>query len=91
MRRIPLSTGRHHPQDPVHWAMVDNEDFKALSKYSWTFRLLKKRVGYAYRTEYGDTVLMHRQIVDAKEDDVVIHLDKNGLNNQRSNLKVKNV
>ena len=86
MRRIPLSIGRHAPTEAKHYALVDNDDYKTLRKFAWTFRALKKRGGYAYRVRYGETILMHRQIMVAGLNETVTHKDKNGLNNQRLNL-----
>lgn len=81
MKEIQLSQG--------FIARVDDADFDWLSQWSWHV-LLSSPVAYAKRCELRDgkrcTVLMHREILgfpDAQID----HIDFDGLNNQRANLR----
>lgn len=64
-------------------ALVDDEDYEALSQYIWHFSK-----GYAARSGGGKTLLMHREILDAQPGQIVDHRDRNRLNNQRSNLRI---
>jgi hypothetical protein len=75
-------------------AMVDNEDFEELNKHKWSVMTVKKNkhntIYYAFRTQDGHSVLMHREILglklyDGKKAD---HMNHNGLNNQRKNLRM---
>lgn len=80
MRQISLTKGAY--------ATVDDADFEALSKYSWCF----SNTGYAVRgtMKGGESriYLMHREILGAKPDEEIDHVDGNRLNNQRSNLRL---
>ncbi len=67
--------------------IVDDEDYKKLSKYDW--RTMKGTYTFYARTwSNGKHLLMHRFIMNAPKGMVVDHRDGNGLNNQRSNLKL---
>lgn len=74
-------------------ALVDDEDYDRLSQYTW--RLDKaKHTGYAVRgtRERGAfaRVRMHREILGlpVARTPEVDHIDHDGLNNQRHNLRV---
>jgi len=72
-------------------AIVDDEDFERISQRPWYFR-----AGYAMRSirkpvaQGGtiDHVRMHREILGVGPKTNVIHIDGNGLNNRRSNLRI---
>jgi hypothetical protein len=68
-------------------AIVDDEDYEALSKFSWSAHYSGKDRVYARRREGhgGPAFYMHRQIMGVSGR--VDHRDGNGLNNQRSNLR----
>lgn len=84
VREIPLTQG--------YVAIVDADDFEALSRFSWSALVLRRngrtRV-YAKRgtTEAGRPVhiYMHRQILGATGP--VDHRNGNGLDNRKSNLR----
>ena len=86
MKQIPLTQGQ--------FALVDDEDFEELNKFKW--QAMKDRVTYyAVRTVYDRpnkkqyAVLMHRFILGLTDPKIQgDHIDHNGLNNQRSNLRV---
>ncbi len=92
MKKILLSaSGKGRPSnrtEPVY-ALVDDEDYEWLSQWNWTAILThRKSGGYATRNEYGQSILMHRLIMDAKEDEEVDHKNNTGLDNQRENLRI---
>jgi hypothetical protein len=71
-------------------ALVDDEDYEYLKIFSWYYQPAK-HLEYANNKQNG---LMHRTIcfvgmdIDFKEGDVVDHVNGNGLDNRRSNLRV---
>lgn len=78
MKQIPVTRGR--------FALVDDEDFEALSKAQWFFSN-----GYARRNpEEGNpnSASMHRSILDPPSHLFIDHIDGNRLNNQRANLRI---
>ena len=79
IRRIPLTRGK--------FAIVDGEDYYRLSKLNW-FAINSNRTFYAARAHKGKTVKMHREIMGGPGHLVVDHIDRNGLNNRKSNLRV---
>ena len=78
MKVIPLTKNRH--------AIVDDEDYQWLSRHKWHYL----RVGYAARSEKGKIIYMHRVIAKTPNGMITDHIDMNGLNNTRSNLRICN-
>lgn len=80
MRKIKLTRGKE--------AIVDDSDYDWLNQWKWTFLV----GGYAYRHDYstGDrvTVFMHRLIIGAPHRKQVDHVNGNGLDNRRCNLRL---
>ena len=85
MRKIPLTKGQ--------FALVDDDDYLYLMKYKWrAVRTPKSNTWYAvcslyYRSFKFMTLLMHRIICGVKNTQEVDHKDRNGLNNQKDNLR----
>lgn len=83
MKKIKLTKG--------YEAFVDDSDYDELSKHKWHVSE-NSRNAYAIRTIHfpggkKKTVRMHRQIMGASPDLEIDHIDHNGLNNQRRNLR----
>lgn len=85
MKQIPVSNGRA-------FALVDDEDYEELSKHVWHLRggYASRHVEWPGKGDAWRHMPMHRQIMDISKDDkrYVDHVDRNRLNNQRSNLRI---
>jgi AP2 domain/HNH endonuclease len=66
------------------YALVDAEDFARINSVKWY--LLKNRTK-RYATA-RPSVLMHRLIMNPSKVEEVDHIDGNGLNNQKKNLRI---
>ncbi len=82
MREIPLTQGKV--------ALVDDADYEWLMQWKWHALFDRKANGwYAARRDGKNTNLrMHRMIMGASDDVEIDHRDGDGLNNQRTNLRV---
>jgi hypothetical protein len=84
MKEIELTNGGK--------TLVDDEDFDELNKHKW-FSHKEGNTSYAWRHEkkgvrqYGK-VKMHRQILNPKITESVDHINGNGLDNRRSNIRI---
>lgn len=84
MRQISLTQGK--------FALVDDEDYEYLNQWKW-YAKPHRDTYYAERNirpvKGGNQIQirMHRQIVNAPDSVLVDHKDRNGLNNQRHNLR----
>jgi len=78
---IPLTQNAH--------ATVDTEDLGLLDEYRW--RLAKRlQLRYARRDVGGKTVYMHRVIMNAPAGMQIDHINGNGLDNRKANLRLCN-
>ena len=80
MKKIPLTKGK--------FAIVDDEDFEWLSKYTWHYL----QIGYAATTLYKDkkkhNITMHRLILKFPKGKDVDHINHDTIDNRKSNLRV---
>ena len=79
MRKIKLTQGK--------CALVDDKDFDHLNQWKWRV----SQLNYAIRRIYPSQklLLMHRVIMKLTDKLLVVdHKDHNGLNNQKSNLRI---
>lgn len=67
-------------------AIVDDGDYENLSRYTWSAER-KRQIWYASCQMSSGKVYMHRFIMDANQSELVDHKDRDGLNNQRNNLR----
>ena len=84
MREIKLTQGKV--------AFVDDENYEWLNQFTWHAHLSGHN-WYAVRHlerngGYGPIIGMHRVILNSGKGMEVDHIDGNGLNNQRSNLRL---
>ncbi len=86
MKTIPVTPGCE--------ALVDDADFEWLSKYTWHRTSTKRSTTYAYcifpRDSKGKRkiIKMHRMIMEPSEGLQVDHINNNGLDNRRENLRL---
>lgn len=77
-------------------ALVDNEDYDFLLQWNWRTwvdksdprGLLKYAIANAVRKGRCSTIRMHRVILEASPRQFVDHENGNGLDNQRTNLRI---
>lgn len=72
--------------------LVDDEDFEELNKRKW-YALKDNNTFYAVRAEpwkdgKREKTKMHRLILGAVDNEKVDHIDGNGLNNQKENIRI---
>jgi len=83
MKLIPLTKGL--------FAQVDDADYDHLMQWKWRC-YGDAWTTYAQRTDRKgkpETIIMHRQILNVIGQPVIVdHIDRNGLNNQRANLRI---
>lgn len=79
MKLIKLTQGQ--------FAMVDDMDYKWLRKIKW---YAKHKNNKYYAVSGNPRIYMHRLILGLAHDDERLpdHVDRNGLNNQRNNLRI---
>ena len=86
-REIPLTQGKV--------AIVDDEDYDVLAKNKWMALKSRKGVFYAARMitvgyKKQNLLRMHCVILPPTPGMTVDHIDRDGLNNRRSNLRLAN-
>lgn len=79
MKTIPLTQGR--------FAIVDDETYDELSKCKWAFHKSGTKC-YAMRYVKDKCIYMHRHLLNPSSKELVDHIDGDGLNNQKANLRV---
>lgn len=79
-----IRLNRRSYNDVRYIAIVDDDDFLVLQKYSWTVGVFGTKI-YATNSKVG---LMHRFILKPPANKIVHHWDDNGLNNTRNNLEI---
>lgn len=78
---LPLSRGKV--------TLIDAADFEKVGRFKWTFAT----AGYACRSirrsdNSKQMVLLHRVLMDAKPEQDIDHINHDGLDNRRSNLRL---
>ena len=80
-----------HPIHLCKYALVSDEDYEWISKHTWH---VYTKPGYSmrYTSRAGGVkrtaIYMHREILEAKNGEIVDHINRNVLDNTRENLRV---
>ncbi len=77
MKEIKLTQGKV--------ALVDDEDFERINQFKWYAHKIREMW---YATRSSTRFYMHRVIMNAPSGMLVDHKDRDGLNNQKYNLRV---
>lgn len=80
--RIPLSSRKY----PNLYAIIDEEDYELVNQYRWHPWKPDDRRAYASAGRHGPK--MHRLIMDAPSGVLVDHINHDGLDNRRCNLRL---
>lgn len=81
MKRIPITQGM--------FVLVDDADYDFVMLSKWSFyRKADKNTGYAIGWRNGKNISMHRALMGAKPGQVVDHLNHDGLDNRRGNMRI---
>jgi hypothetical protein len=82
MKTIPLM--KSIEVSKIHIALVDDYDYEYLSRFVWYYTK-----GYAIRKgTFGETISMHREIVNVPKGMDVDHKNGDRMDNQKSNLRI---
>ena len=81
MKRIKLTQGKY--------AIVDDNDYDRVSQYKWCAVYIKG-TWYATRRANDENPYkpMHRFILKAKKGEEVDHINRNGLDNRKQNIRI---
>ncbi len=79
IRYIPLTQGKY--------AIVDAADYKWLSQWKWC-AVRSGNCWYAYRKRRRKTIRMHQVLMNPPDGMIVDHINGNGLDNRRVNLRI---
>lgn len=80
VKELPLTKG--------YIALVDDQDYVGLSQYSWWACVCGGGLVYARGWVNKSRIKMHRLILDAPVGIAVDHINRNTLDNRRSNLRL---
>lgn len=71
----------------LHVALVDDEDYQIVRSFNWGYMETAHGNIYVRRTNRPN-ILLHRFLLDPATDVLIDHIDGDGFNNQRYNLRV---
>ena len=78
-KEVPLTQGK--------LALVDDEDYSRIMIYKWC-AVKGRNAWYAKRRDGKNILYLHRIILDAKPGEECDHINGDGLDNRKSNLRI---
>ena len=88
--KVPL---RDISGDIIDYAFVSKEDYDKVMARKWCKQVVKHSKSglcYALSNKSGDTIRMHQLVMGkAPEGMVIDHINNNGLDNRRENLRIR--
>lgn len=78
---------RDKKQNVVGSAEIDIEDIDKVKEFKWHMKK-SKNTNYAVYNCQGHSVFMHQVILDYYGENDIDHINNNGLNNRKSNLRI---
>lgn len=84
MAIVELTRGYFATIDEADVSLIAGRKWRAVGKSPHIYAV----TGHVYVPTGAREIYMHRLITDARENEVVDHVDDNGLNNRRGNLRV---
>lgn len=73
------------------FAFIDDDEFDRVSQYSWSLMKGKSGIFYAKSQINGKFTYLHRFIINAPKGVIVDRVNRNGLDNRKSNLRLSNL
>lgn len=80
MKKIKITGG--------YEAIVDKEDYNRLSKINWYYQKIGKHTYVRCQNKDGKFIYMHRAIMNHPKGLLVDHINRNGLDNRKDNLRL---
>lgn len=80
MNEIQLTQGKT--------ALVSDEDYELVNQYKWHANNMGGGIYYAFRRDGKTMLSMHRDLTNAPNGMEVDHINGNGLDNRRENLRI---
>jgi hypothetical protein len=68
-------------------ALIDDDRYEVVVRHKW-YAMKSRNTWYAGRTENGTTVFLHRFLINVPLDTFVDHIDGDGLNCTRNNMRL---
>ena len=83
MKKVDISTGKY----PNIFTLVDDEDFEYLNQWKWYFDVYVKRKEWLPDKKIYRDLYMHRVINNTPSGLETDHINRNKLDNRKSNLQ----